>query len=1053
MRIPLLILSLLVLSEINAQSVSINTTGATANSSSILDVSSTAKGVLFPRMTKAQKNAIATPATGLLVYQAGPDSVGFHYYSGSQWFWLPSNGGDDWKLTGNAGTDSAVHFLGTTDTEPLMFRVNNIRSGRIEAASNVNSFLGAYSGSSTTTGFRNTAFGYRSMFANTTGRDNVAIGANAMENAAGITSNENIAIGSRSLMNSNSFYNIGIGTSALQQSTGQANVALGIQALFTNTTGQANIAIGYYTLRDNTTGYRNIGIGLHALSNNTTGNYNIAIGDSAAYNNNASRNIAIGNWAMFANTTGTINLAIGDSALYDNTSGYKNLVIGNNALINNTTGFQNLAIGHNTLKSNVTGFANIAIGDSALSANTTNWNIAIGRVALLKTTTGDKNVAIGESALTNNVTGTNNVAIGYGSQLAANTNNKNNTSLGFRSAFNMQGYSNVVIGADAMGKSAVSYSVNNTVAVGDSVLFNIATGANYNTGLGSKTLYNNTSGWSNTAIGVRAMYGNTTGTNNVAVGDSALYNSTGSYGQVAIGSKALFGNTTGGVNTAVGSFSLESNTTGNQNNAFGYQALNANTTGSYNVAMGVNALLSSTTASGNTALGAGAMFSNTTGSENVALGRFSLFDNTTGSDNVAIGDEALQNNVSGHENIAMGDSAAFNTNATGNMGLGIRSLFSNVSGTTNTMIGYEAGYAALGSGNVMLGFQAGRAETGSNKLYIDNSNTTMPLLYGDFTSNLLRINGTLNINNDYSFPVADGTANQVLRTNGAGAVSWATVAGESTTASNGLTLTGNNITLGGSLTAATTVSQGNFNMTQNLNGTGDYFIQTASSNAFSVLSDGKVGFNIAAPAYNMHVVNTTAGGGNKNSGIMIQNTNVGIGAATINFKNTSLPTAYAWYTGMNNGDNYVVAYGDSLRPSNVIFRVDTSGNAAFNPSGSPNSRLEVNGDFSMRLNAITLPNGPSDNVDPGRYSFIKINGPTLAFSISGFTGGVDGKILTVLNLTGTNMTIVNQTTSGSAAANRINTLTGGDIVTTGNGSVTLQYSGADNRWMVIAVRD
>jgi hypothetical protein len=70
-----------------AQSVAINTTGATANTSAILDVSSTSKGVLVPRMTKAQKNAIATPATGLLIYQGAPDSIGFHYYNGSAWVW------------------------------------------------------------------------------------------------------------------------------------------------------------------------------------------------------------------------------------------------------------------------------------------------------------------------------------------------------------------------------------------------------------------------------------------------------------------------------------------------------------------------------------------------------------------------------------------------------------------------------------------------------------------------------------------------------------------------------------------------------------------------------------------------------------------------------------------------------------------------------------------------------------------------------------------------------------------------------------------------------
>ena len=61
-----------------AQSVSINTTGAIADASAILDVTSTAKGMLIPRMTKGQKNLIGTPTNGLLVFQTGPDSIGFH---------------------------------------------------------------------------------------------------------------------------------------------------------------------------------------------------------------------------------------------------------------------------------------------------------------------------------------------------------------------------------------------------------------------------------------------------------------------------------------------------------------------------------------------------------------------------------------------------------------------------------------------------------------------------------------------------------------------------------------------------------------------------------------------------------------------------------------------------------------------------------------------------------------------------------------------------------------------------------------------------------------
>jgi hypothetical protein len=68
----------------SAQGQSINTTGAIAAPSAILDVTSTTQGVLVPRMTTAQRNAISSPATGLLIFQTD-GTAGFYYYTGSAW--------------------------------------------------------------------------------------------------------------------------------------------------------------------------------------------------------------------------------------------------------------------------------------------------------------------------------------------------------------------------------------------------------------------------------------------------------------------------------------------------------------------------------------------------------------------------------------------------------------------------------------------------------------------------------------------------------------------------------------------------------------------------------------------------------------------------------------------------------------------------------------------------------------------------------------------------------------------------------------------------------
>lgn len=73
-----------------AQNVAINSDGSAPNASAMLDVNSTSKGLLTPRMTQAQRTAISPAATGLLVYQTD-GSVGYYYYDGSSWLQISSS--------------------------------------------------------------------------------------------------------------------------------------------------------------------------------------------------------------------------------------------------------------------------------------------------------------------------------------------------------------------------------------------------------------------------------------------------------------------------------------------------------------------------------------------------------------------------------------------------------------------------------------------------------------------------------------------------------------------------------------------------------------------------------------------------------------------------------------------------------------------------------------------------------------------------------------------------------------------------------------------------
>ncbi|MEA1873023.1 MAG: shufflon system plasmid conjugative transfer pilus tip adhesin PilV, partial [Bacteroidota bacterium] len=102
-----LILVLLLSKEINAQGVAINTDGTDADGSSMLDVKSTSAGMLIPRMTIAQRNAIGTPATSLLIYQTDSDP-GYYYYDGSAWVRLSVGEEVDPTWDGDANTSADI---------------------------------------------------------------------------------------------------------------------------------------------------------------------------------------------------------------------------------------------------------------------------------------------------------------------------------------------------------------------------------------------------------------------------------------------------------------------------------------------------------------------------------------------------------------------------------------------------------------------------------------------------------------------------------------------------------------------------------------------------------------------------------------------------------------------------------------------------------------------------------------------------------------------------------------------------------------------------------
>jgi len=89
--IPSMLALFLMLNLLLYSQVAINIDGSNPDGSAMLDVKSTAKGMLVPRMTKTQRDAIGSLATGLIIYQTD-NTPGFYYYSGTNWVSLTGSG-------------------------------------------------------------------------------------------------------------------------------------------------------------------------------------------------------------------------------------------------------------------------------------------------------------------------------------------------------------------------------------------------------------------------------------------------------------------------------------------------------------------------------------------------------------------------------------------------------------------------------------------------------------------------------------------------------------------------------------------------------------------------------------------------------------------------------------------------------------------------------------------------------------------------------------------------------------------------------------------------
>ncbi|HNJ94797.1 MAG TPA: hypothetical protein PLS65_08490, partial [Ferruginibacter sp.] len=364
-----------------AQSVSINTDGSTAHGSAMLDVKSSSKGMLIPRLTLAERNAVASPATGLMIYQTD-NTPGFYFYDGAAWVSIVSASNNLWIRNGNHIYNSNTNNVGIGINAPLA-RLHVADSAVLfSAAGNVPGVPGnpPVSGAGRRMMWYPDKAAFRVGYVNSTEWDITNIGqysfaAGSRVRASGINS---MALGVDAIASGIQSISFGTGTASGYRSfsLGAATSATGVGDAFaigyaSTSSGMGSFAGGYYSMASGNQAF-SFGDSSYAL-----GNQAVAFGDSSA---------ATGTSAF---SIGSHNIASGN---YSISAGYRNIASGINGI---ALGYRSVASGDYSIAleySTASGEGAISMGVSAVANG--DYSTAIGSY---NTANGYQSLALGYS--------------------------------------------------------------------------------------------------------------------------------------------------------------------------------------------------------------------------------------------------------------------------------------------------------------------------------------------------------------------------------------------------------------------------------------------------------------------------------------------------------------------------------------------------------------------------------------------------------------------------------------------------------------------------------
>ena len=384
------------------------------------------------------------------------------------------------------------------------------------------------------------------------------------------------------------------------------------------------------------------------------------------------------------------HVMLGDSTGMDNTANsltVESTFIGYGAGSTNQDSY-NTFVGARAGEFHVSGKDNVYLGAWAGRYDSTGYhNTFVGANAGIYNKTGAVNTFVGRNTGVCNETGSFNTFMGYGS--------------GF---FNKDGNLNSFFGRRS--------GEHNTYG-------------SENTFIGTSAGALNETGSYNTYIGRGAGLNNQQGDSNIFIGFQAGWSDTSSNRLIIANSETLDPLIYGEFDNKILRFNAERIEIRNslENTILGDSAGLNNIYGIFNVYIGERAGYANHSIGWNTYIGSQAGYHDSTGTGNVFIGTRSGYSNTSGFPNVFVGATCGLSNTTGSENTFLGTSSGV----------------SNTTGNKNTYIGRRAGrLSQVGSGNVFLGYYSGGNEMGSDKLYIANSDTIAPLIYGEFDNGILK---------------------------------------------------------------------------------------------------------------------------------------------------------------------------------------------------------------------------------------------------------------------------------------------------------------------------